>query len=185
MGGRVTRDVRHREVSKRCRGVKRFVRMDVITRYSVTDLVLHSPEDLTALAAAFEAQRLTVTQRALEIDETARGYFRIAATDRMWVFQLGCEEHCDELEPDIAAFLTAVETLDPPERAAWAGCSRREFDIAYDCGTKPFSVRHELSAGTLARLVAAGVSLRMTLYSLDPSEIQAAEPGAAADGGGM
>src|SRR5678815_4569930 len=109
--------------------------------------------------------------------EEARGYFRIAETDRMWVFQAGCEAP-DDLEADVAGLLAAVEALDPPERAAWAGCSRREFDIAYDCGTKPFSVRHDLSAGTLARLAAAGGSLRITLYALDPREIQPAEPGA-------
>ncbi len=158
--------------------------MDVITRYRVTDLVLHSADDLTALAAAFEAQGMFVTQRALQIHETARALFRIAATDRMWVFQLGCEEHCDDLETDIAAFLAAVEALDPPERAAWAGCSRREFDPCFDCGTKPFLVRYDLSAGTLARLAAAGGSLRLTLCALDLREIQPAEPGAAADGGG-
>jgi len=159
--------------------------MDVITRYRVTDLVLHSAEDLTALAAALEAQGLRVSQRALQIAETSREWFRIAETDRMWVFQLDCEVHCDDLEPDIAAFLAAVEALDPPERAAWAGCSQRIFDPCYDCGTKPFLVRHDLSAGTLARLAAAGGSLRLTLCALDPSEIQPAGPGAAADGGGM
>ena len=34
--------------------------MDVITRYRVTDLVLHSAEDLTALAAAGGSLRLTL-----------------------------------------------------------------------------------------------------------------------------
>ena len=199
--------------------------MDGITEYGVTDLVLHSAEDLTALAAALETRGMRVTQRALQIHETAREFFRIAETDRMWIFQLdgcgsyddpepevaamlaaveadGCEpydgpepevaamlaaveadgcEPNDGPEPAVAAMLAAVEALDPPERAAWDGCSRREFDIAYDCGVRPFSVRHDLSAGMLARLAAAGGSLRLTLYALDPKEIQPAEPGAAPD----
>ena len=177
--------------------------MDGITEYGVTDLVLHSAEDLTALAAALETRGMRVTQRALQIHETAREFFRIAETDRMWIFQLdgcgsyddpepevaamlaaveadGCEPY-DGPEPEVAAMLAAVEALDPPERAAWDGCSRREFDIAYDCGVRPFSVRHDLSAGMLARLAAAGGSLRLTLYALDPKEIQPAEPGAAPD----
>ena len=54
--------------------------MDGITRYRVTDLELHSAEDLTALAAALEAQGLRVTQRALQIAETSREWFRIAET---------------------------------------------------------------------------------------------------------
>ena len=158
--------------------------MDGITEYGVTDLVLHSAEDLTALAAALETRGMRVTQRALQIHETAREFFRIAETDLMWIFQLdGCRSY-DDPEPEVAAMLAAVEALDPPERAAWDGCSRREFDIAYYCGVRPFSVRHDLSAGMLARLAAAGGSLRLTLYALDPKEIQPAEPGAAADGGG-
>jgi hypothetical protein len=159
--------------------------VDGITRYRVTDLELHSAEDLTALAAALEAQGLSVTQRALQIAETSREWFRIAETDRMWVFQAGCEEQYDDPEPEVAALLEAVEALDPPARAAWAGCSQRIFDLGYDCGTKPFSVRHDLSAGTLARLAGAGGSLRITLYALDLSEIKPAEPGAAADRGRM
>ena len=159
--------------------------MDGITEYGVTDLVLHSAEDLTALAAALETRGMRVTQRAFQIHETAREFFRIAETDLMWLFQLdGCGSY-DDPEPAVAAMLAAVEALDPPERAAWDGCSRREFDIAYYCGVRPFSVRHDLSAGMLARLAAAGGSLRLTLYALDPKEIQPAEPGAAADGGGM
>jgi len=157
--------------------------MDGATRYRVTDLVLHSAGDLTALAAAFEAQGLRVTQRALRIADEARVWFRIAGTDRMWVFQAGGCEPDDDPEPEVAALLAAVEALDAPERAAWAGCSRRIFDLAYDCGVRPSSVRHDLSAGTLARLAAAGGALRITLYALDPSEVPPAEPGAAVDGG--
>jgi hypothetical protein len=152
------------------------------TRYSVTDLVLHSAEDLTALAAALEDRGMTITQRALQIAEEAREWFRIAADERMWVFQGGfCGESFDGPEMEIAAMLAVVESLDPQARALWDGCSRREFDFAYDCGVRPFAVHHDLSAGTLARLAAAGGSLRITLCALDPREIKNAEPGAAAD----
>jgi hypothetical protein len=89
----------------------------------------------------------------------------------------------DEPEPHLAAILTAIEGLDPPSRSAWAGCSRRVFDIGYDCGLEPFAFHQELSAETLARLAAVGAMLRITLYS-DP-EARPAEPGAAADGRGM
>jgi hypothetical protein len=135
---------------------------DGITRYRVSDVVLFSAGDLTALATALEARGMAVTQRALDIAET----------DRMWVFQVGCEQlPDDDLEAELAMFVAAVESLEPPERAAWASCSKREFDIAFDCGIKPGSVRHELSAGLLSRLVAVGGSLKFTLYSLDPREI--------------
>ena len=152
------------------------------TSYRVTDLVLHSAEDLTALAAALEDRGMRVTQRALQIAEDAREWFRIAAGERMWVFQGGfCGESFDGPETEIAAMLAVVESLGPHALALWDGCSRREFDFAYDCGVRPSAVHHDLSAGTMARLAAAGGSLRITLYALDPREIKNAEPGAAAD----
>lgn len=154
---------------------------DGITRYSVTDLWLFSAEDLTAMAAAFEARGLVVTNRAYWITDTV--YWRLPEPQWHWSFQSPCEETSDDPEPHIAALLAAVEALDPPARAAWARCSHRVFDVAYDCGTRPRAVRHELSAGTLARLAEVGGTLRVTLYALDPSEIRPAERGPAADGG--
>jgi hypothetical protein len=153
--------------------------VDEVTSYRTTDLELDSAADLTALAAALEARGLDVGHRALWIDDTE--WFRIAEPQWFWRFQAGGEGPYNDPEAEIAALLAAVEALDPPARAAWDGCSQRVFDLAYDCGTRPFSVRHDLSAGTLGRLAAAGGLLRITLYALDPSEVRHAEPGAAPD----
>ena len=145
-----------------------------ITRFIVTNLVLHSAGDLTALAVALEARGMMAIHRPLSMDEP------------MWIFQGDyCGESFDGPETEIAAMLAVVESLDPHTRALWDGCSRREFDFAYDCGVKPIAVHHDLSAGTMARLAAAGGSLRITLYTSEPRQIKKAEPGAAADGGGM
>jgi len=142
-----------------------------ITRFIVTDLVLYSDGDLTALAEVLEAQGLMAIHRPLPIDVP------------MWIFQGDCcGEEFDGPETEIAAMLAVVESLDPHTRVLWDGCSRRVFDFAYDCGVKPFTVRHDLSPGTLARLAAAGGSLRITLYTSEPRQIKKAEPGAAADG---
>jgi hypothetical protein len=120
---------------------------------------------------------LDVRHRALWVAETE--WFRIAEPQWSWRFQAGGEGPYDGPEPEIAALLAAVEALDLPARAAWASCSRRVFGLAYDFGTRPFSVRHDLSAGTLARLAAVGATLRITLSS-DP-ETSPAEPCAAPD----
>jgi len=149
-----------------------------LTRYRVTDLWLFTSEDLTAMAAAFEARGLVVTNRGRWITDTE--FFRLPEPQWHWLFQTSCgacEEGSDGPEPTIAAFLAAVEVLDPPARAAWARCSHRVFDVAYDCGIRPHAVHHELSAGTLARLAAVNGTLRLTLYPLDPREIGPAAPG--------
>jgi hypothetical protein len=164
------------------RGLETWSMWDGITSYRVTDLWLFSGEDLTAMAAAFEARGLVVTNRAYWITDTE--YWRLPEPQWHWSFQTSCgacEEGSDGPEPTIAAFLAAVEALDPPARAAWARCSHRVFDVAYDCGTRPHAVNHDLSAGTLARLAAVDATLRLTLYPLDPSEIRPAEPDAALD----
>ena len=164
-------------------GLEKGSPWDDITRYRVTDLWLFSGEDLTAMAAVFEARGLVVTNRAYWITDTE--YFRLPEPQWHWSFQTPCWEGSDGPEPHIADFLAAVEALDPPARAAWARCSHRVFDVAYDCGTRPHAVRHDLSPGTLARLAAVDATLRLTLYPLDPRDIRPAEPDATADGAGM
>ena len=151
--------------------------MDAITSYGVTDLNLYSTGDLTALAAALEAQGLYVGTRALWLDDTYRE--RIDGPQWFWRFQAGGEGSSCEPEPEIATMLSAVESLDPPLRSVWAACTLRAFDIAYNCGLEPFAFRQGLSAELLARLAAAGAALRFTLYS-DPNP-DSAEPCAASD----
>jgi hypothetical protein len=60
--------------------------------------------------------------------------------------------------------LAVVEALDPPLRSVWAGCSRREFNVGYDCGLEPWAFSQGLSAEILGRMASAGASLRVTLY---------------------
>ena len=120
-------------------------------RYLNTDLELASPDDLSALAAALEAQAVV----PLHVTRQADGLWHAA-------FETG-EQH-DEPEPNIAAMLAVVESLAEPLRSVWAGCVRREFDIGYDCGGGPGAFQHGLSSHLLARIAAAGASLRITLY---------------------
>lgn len=125
--------------------------MDNTICYLNTDLDLTSADDLTALAAAFEAA----------------GVFSLHVTrgeDGLWYACFETDEQYTEPEPNIAAMLAVVESLAPPLRSVWAGCSRREFNIGYDCGLEPWAFNQGLSAGLLVRIAAAGASLRVTLY---------------------
>ena len=117
-------------------------------RYLNTDLELASPDDLSALAAALEAQAVV----PLHLTRQADG---------LWYAAFETAEQHGEPEPNIAAMLAE------PLRAVWAGCVRREFDVGYDCGGGPGAFEHGLSSHLLARIAAAGASLRLTLY---PSE---------------
>ena len=173
-----------REFTERVLGPAGMARSVVVTATSDQSPLMRRMCALTAMAVAFEARGLFVNGRGQWITDTE--YWRLPEPQWHWSFQTPCgarEAGCDGPETDIAAFLAAVESLEAPLRAAWARCSHRMFDVAYDCGIRPRAVRHELSAGTLARLAAVNGTLRLTMYALDPSDIRPAEPGDATDGG--
>lgn len=125
--------------------------MDGVIHYLNTDLDLTSADDLTALAAAFEAGGVPPLH-------VTRG------EDGLWYACFETGEQHTEPEPNIAAMLAVVESLVKPLRSVWADCSRREFNIGYDCGLEPWAFNQGLSAELLGRMAAAGASLRVTLY---------------------
>src|SRR5262245_44653153 len=96
--------------------------------YLNTDLDLTSVYDLTALAGVFRAQGAFVLH-------LTRG------DDQLWYATIevlrGCQESRNP-ESDIAFLLRAVESLPESLQTEWTRCSRREFNIGYDCGSKPW-----------------------------------------------
>jgi hypothetical protein len=84
--------------------------------------------------------------------------------DAHWYATFETREQHSEPEPNIAEMLTVVESLNPALQSVWSGCSRREFNIGYDCGQEPWAFNQGLSAQLLVRIAAAGASLRGTLY---------------------
>jgi hypothetical protein len=125
--------------------------MDNTICYLNTDLDLASAEDLTALAAAFEAGGVP----PLHLTDGADG---------LWLATFETNTQFAEPEPNIAAMLAIIESLARPLRSVWDGCTRREFNIGYDCGAEPWAFNQGLPAELLGRMAAAGASLRVTLY---------------------
>lgn len=120
-------------------------------RYLNTDLDLVSADELTPLAAHFES----------------RGAFALHVSrrdDGLWHASFELDAQHDEPEPAVAAMLAIAESLEEPLRSIWTSCSRREFDIGYDCGDAPWGFQQRLSSGLLARMAAVGASLGITLY---------------------
>jgi hypothetical protein len=121
------------------------------THYLNTDLDLVAPCDLEPLVVALTAggvPPLSVYQRE----------------DGCWAATLETEETFRQPEPNIAALLTAIESLGPEARAVWAACNTREFNLGYDCGDEPWAFTDQLTTETLARIASLGASLRLTLY---------------------
>jgi hypothetical protein len=126
--------------------------VDGVIHYLNTDLDVISSADLTLLVSAFKAGGVHPLYD-VALDDDGQGYVTFETS----------EKHT-EPEPNIAAMLAVIESLSADLQAVWEGCSRREFNIGFDCGLEPWAFNQGLSAELLGRMAAAGASLRVTLY---------------------
>lgn len=134
--------------------------MDNTIHYLNTDLDFTCADDLTGLSNAFEA----------------RGTFPLHVTkvdDGQWRATFETNAQHDEPESNIAEMLANVESLVEPLRSVWDRCTRKEFNIGYDCGAEPWEFNQGLSTVLLGRIAAARASLRITLYPDRPTGNQA------------
>ena len=125
--------------------------MDTTIRYLNTDLDLTSPLDLTHLVSVLEAAGVPPLHSA-------------SREDGLWYATCETAEQFSAPEPNIAAIVAAVEGLPDQARALWSACTRRELNIGFDCGAKPWAFNTGLSSDLLAKVAAIGASLRITLY---------------------
>jgi hypothetical protein len=121
------------------------------TRYLNTDLDLVAEQSLEAFATALNSRGVF----SLYVDQR---------DDGRWYGTLETEKQFPDPELNIAALLAALETLDPHFREHWSACTSREFNIGYECGNEPWAFNQGLTAATLGRIAALGISLRITLY---------------------
>jgi hypothetical protein len=97
----------------------------------------------------------------------ARGIFALHVTrwdDESWRAILETTDQHEAPEPNIAAIVAVVESLTDANRDLWFGCSRREFNIGYECGNEP-GLNHAISTELLARVASIHASLGFTIYS--------------------
>ena len=129
--------------------------VDTEIRYLNTDLDLYSSDDLTALAAGLEKCGMAI--------------HHVGEDDGSWRAHLDLDRCYDTPELTIAAILDVIETLPEALRAIWTGCSRREFNIGFDCGDKPRPFERTLSNALLIRVAAVGAGVGITLYPAMPN----------------
>jgi hypothetical protein len=118
-------------------------------QYLNTDLDLICDVDPGMLASEFESHNLAVV-----VTPGGDGRFYVL-----------CEDDNDtEPEPNIIRLLDAVDALSVSARELWDRCSKREFNVGYDCGDQPWSFNQGLSNQVLRRMADCGASFRITLY---------------------
>lgn len=84
--------------------------------------------------------------------------------DAVWRARFETNQGHAEPDPNIAAFLAVIDSLDPELRSIWQRCTSREFNIGYDFGPEPWAFNQHVSSEILRRMGGAGVALRITLY---------------------
>lgn len=126
-----------------------------IIRYLNTDLDVVAPRSLEPLISHFERSHI----------------FPLLPTkgdDGRWYITFETEPDYEEPDPNIAFMLNAIETAGGEARACWEACTKREFDVGYDCGDEPWSFNQGISNETLRRMAACGATFRLTLYPHRP-----------------
>ena len=124
-----------------------------LIQYLNTDLDLVCDVDPALLAAEFEAHDLAVNVHAGDDG----------------LFYVMCEDNNDtEPEPNILRLLDAVDALTHASRELWNRCTKREFNVGYDCGDEPWSFNQGLSNHALRRMADCGSTFRITLYPHRP-----------------
>ena len=69
--------------------------------------------------------------------------------DGLWYARFETDEQHEQPEPNIAGMMAVIESLAEPLRTVWSGCTRGEFNIGYDCGSKQWAFNQGLSSQLL------------------------------------
>lgn len=123
--------------------------------YINTDLNLVAPYDLAPLAEALMRHGVLCS---LYVGPYQNGF---------WSARFETSGSCSEPDLNIGVMLMAIDGLDESSRKLWTACTRREFDIGYQCGEEPRVFSHHLSTTILARIAEVGARVVLTFYSVE------------------
>ena len=73
-------------------------------------------------------------------------------------------------EATILQFCLLLENLSEEARAVWEGCCTRTFDIGFDSGDSPSSLRSVLHPRTVKRVADLGAAVVVTIYARRPGD---------------
>lgn len=126
-------------------------------QYRNTDFDLISTIPLTPLIQTLEALGLVGIANHQDGEGNWHATFEFLGA--------GDEDVQGNVEDNVAAILDVLAQLSADDRKLLDQCLLREFNTAYDLGTKPNGFNDGLSSKTLARMVSFNASFRMTLYT--------------------
>ncbi len=93
-------------------------------------------------------------------------YFKDNAEWKAWYEIYECK---DSPEETMQIFWHALKNMPDDIRLIWDSCSKRAFNIAFDCGEGPWEYNQTLSKETLSRVVELNAEIIITIYPEDPN----------------
>jgi len=120
--------------------------------YLNTDLHLAASYDLRPLVQKLEALGFW----CVSMEQT---------TDGRWSATLQTILHSTNPEVSLKTMLSILESLEGAEQELWMGCTQRDFDVCFACGSKRITLRRWLSRETLLRISGVNARLRITLQT--------------------
>lgn len=120
------------------------------THFLNVDLDIVCDESLAGLTQAFRSRNVRAINERIEAGHWLVGY-EASLVD-------GSVESCTHF------LLDAIAKLPAPMQALWGRCSKRDFNIGFECGAQPWGFESNLSVDTLRRIVAVDASVTITLY---------------------
>jgi hypothetical protein len=106
----------------------------------------------------------------------ARGLFALHVTlceDGLWRASLETSDQYDEAEPNIAAMISAVESLTGVHMEQWQGCAVRELNSGFESSLEQRTLTQTFSPWLLVQMAAIGASLAFTVYLGEEDDVPA------------
>jgi hypothetical protein len=133
--------------------------LDSHTHYLNADLELLCAADLTPIASFFSQQEISQLHFSfLEKHSEQHPRLCFATFEANDSFETPAET--------IEVLLSAIASLPSDLESLWRQCEQRILDIGYQCGSEPWAFNQSLPNDMLARIAAAGLTLRLTLYPM-------------------
>jgi len=122
------------------------------TEFLNIDLDLESTEDISSIIAEF-SDSVIILNREKENN----------------IYKVSLELSGIEGDPEylFKQYISLINGLSSQAKKLWYGCSKREFDLGFECGHEPRDIQNKLSSKLLGELSNLDASIVITTYSIE------------------
>ena len=122
------------------------------TEFLNIDLDLESAEDISPIIAEF-SDSVIILNREKENN----------------IYKVSLELSGIEGDPEylFKQYISLINGLSSQAKKLWFGCTKREFDLGFECGYEPREIQNKLSSNILSSLSNLDASIVITVYPIE------------------